>query len=297
MLTIRGLRKSFGSLVAVDDLDLDVHRGEALGLLGPNGAGKSTTIRAALGALAPDAGSVELTGLGSPVEPRVRAHLGYAPQELAVYEELTADENLRFFGRLQNLRGSKLAAAVDRALELSGLGDRRRDRVGTYSGGMKRRLNIACATVHDPALLLLDEPTVGVDPQSRNHIFESIEALRAAGKTIVYTTHYMEEAERLCDRVAIIDHGRVLACDTVEALLAGHGARPIVSVELADAPSSHDDLPGEVVDGVLRFSVDEPEEALADLRTKGIRWRSLSVQRADLETVFLELTGRSLRDA
>ncbi|MFO1054576.1 MAG: ABC transporter ATP-binding protein [Planctomycetota bacterium] len=297
MLVLRGIRKSFGSLVAVDSLDLDVERGEALGLLGPNGAGKSTTIRIALGALAPDSGSVELQGIGSPTDPAVRRHLGYAPQDLAVYEELTADENLSFFGRLQGLRGGRLREAVERALELAGLVDRRADRVGTFSGGMKRRLNIACATVHGPSLLLLDEPTVGVDPQSRNHIFESIEALKREGRTIVYTTHYMEEAERLCDRVAIVDHGRVLACDRVEALLSAHGARPSVEVELHESPTPGMRLPGEYVDGLLRFSVDEPEEALADLRSQGIRWRALRVQRADLESVFLELTGRSLRDA
>ncbi|MBI5851793.1 MAG: ABC transporter ATP-binding protein [Planctomycetes bacterium] len=297
MLRLTGLRKTFGALVAVDGVDLEVAPGETLGLLGPNGAGKSTTIKLALGVLDPDAGSVELAGLGSPRDPDVRRRLGYAPQDLAIYEELSADENLRFFGRLQGLHGRDLSRAVDEALALAGLVDRRRDRTGTYSGGMKRRLNLACATLHAPALLLLDEPTAGVDPQSRNHLFESIEALAARGTTIVYTTHYMEEAERLCDRVAIVDHGRVLACDSVDSLLAAHGSQPVVEVELAELPPASAKLPGPIEDGRLRFGVDEPELALAELRAQGLRWRSLRVQRADLETVFLELTGRSLRDA
>lgn len=297
MLRLNGLRKRFGELTAVDGIDLEVRPGETLGLLGPNGAGKSTTIKLALGALTPDAGSVELAGLGAPTDPRVRRRLGYAPQDLAIYEELSADENLRFFARLQGLRGPELARAVDAAIDVAGLAERRRDPARGYSGGMKRRLNLACATVHGPTLLLLDEPTVGVDPHSRNHLFDAIEALAAGGTTVVYTTHYMEEAERLCDRVAIVDHGRLLACDTVAALLHAHGGRPVVEVELAETPPPGTSLPGPVVDGCLRFVVDEPEMALAELRAKGLSWRSLRVQRADLETVFLDLTGRSLRDA
>lgn len=297
MLSLNRLRKSFGPIVAVDNLDLTVQRGETLGLLGPNGAGKSTTIKLALGIESPDSGSVDFAGLGAPSDPRVRKKLGYSPQDLAIYEELTARENLAFFGKLYGLRGKDLAIAADRGLEIAGLHDRQSDRVATFSGGMKRRLNIACATVHDPDLLMLDEPTVGVDPQSRNHIFEAIEALAGAGKTVIYTTHYMEEAERLCDRVAIVDSGRVLACDKVTTLLERHGSRPVVAVELSEPPPPGSDLPGEIDGDVLRLTTDDPEETLADLRQRGVRWRSIHVQRADLETVFLELTGRSLRDA
>jgi ABC-2 type transport system ATP-binding protein len=297
MLQLTRLRKSFGAIVAVDDLDLTVERGETLGLLGPNGAGKSTTIKLALGIETPDSGTVDFAGLGAPSDPAVRRSLGYSPQDLAVYEELTARENLAFFGKLQGLRGAGLSSAVDRGLEIAGLHDRQSDRVAAFSGGMKRRLNIACATLHDPDLLLLDEPTVGVDPQSRNHIFAAIESLAAEGKTVIYTTHYMEEAERLCDRVAIVDSGRVLACDKVNTLLEQHGSRPVVAVELSAPPPRGSTLPGEIDGDVLRLTTDDPEETLADLRQRGVRWRSIHVQRADLETVFLELTGRRLRDA
>jgi ABC-2 type transport system ATP-binding protein len=219
VLSVRNLRKSYGDRVAVEDLSFEVARGETFGFLGPNGAGKSTTIACMAGLLAPDSGEISLDG-GSPTDPEVRRSLGLAPQSLALYPELTADENLRFFGRLYGLAGAGLARRIDWALELAGLADRRADRVGTYSGGMQRRLNLACALVHEPKMLLLDEPTAGVDPQSRNHVFTVIERLKAEGLTVVYTTHYMEEVERLCDRIAIIDHGRLLACDTLANLLA-----------------------------------------------------------------------------
>ena len=242
MLSVRGLRKSYGDRVAVDGLSLEVRTGEAFGFLGPNGAGKSTTLSCMTGLLAPDAGEVLLDG-GSPTDPAVRKSLGIAPQSLALYPELSADENLRYFGRLHGLSGKRLSERVDWALQLAGLTDRRDDRVAAYSGGMQRRLNLACALVHEPRLVLLDEPTVGIDPQSRHHVFETIEGLRRSGLTIVYTSHQMEEVERLCDRIAIIDHGKLLACDTLPNLLA------------------------------------------------------LRPGAADLEAVFLDLTGRSLRDA
>jgi len=244
-IRVADLEKSYGTLKAVDGVSFEVARGEAFGLLGPNGAGKSTTIGMIIGALRPDRGSVTVDGEADPTRPALRRRIGVSPQSLALYEEMTAEENLTFFGRLYDLGRAALKARVEWALAFAGLTDRRRDRVRTFSGGMQRRLNLVCGLIHDPPVILLDEPTVGVDPQSRNAIFESIEALKREGRTIVYTTHYMEEAERLCDRVAIMDHGKVLALDTIGGLLR--------------IPHSSGD-------------------------------------RADLESVFLHLTGRTLRD-
>jgi ABC-2 type transport system ATP-binding protein len=281
-LAVRDLRKSYGANVAVDGVSFEVARGECFGLLGPNGAGKSTTINALVGALLPDSGEVRVDG-ADPALAATRRRIGVAPQSLALYEDLSAEENLTLFARLHGLSGASLAASVGAALVFAGLADRRRDRVTTYSGGMKRRLNLACAIVHDPPVLLFDEPTVGVDPQSRNHIFDSIERLTGEGRTILYTTHYMEEAERLCDRVAIVDHGKLLALDTVDALVAAHGGRSVVEVEFDGAPPR-------------RIETDRPPEAVAELAKSGAAFTAIRVERPDLETVFLALTGRRLRD-
>ena len=281
MISLSHLTKRFGSLVAVDDLSIEIGSGEVFGLLGPNGAGKTTTVSLAIGMLRPDAGQVKLAELGPPTSSEVRAKIGVAPQALALYDNLSGEENLRFFGRLQGLAGRVLAERVAWALDFVQLADRRRHRVKTYSGGMKRRLNLAVAFVHDPPILFLDEPTVGVDPQSRNAIFENIEAMRKLGRTVVYTTHYMEEAERLCDRVGIMDCGRLLALDTVDNLISAHGGRATI---IADTAS-----------GEIRIETDDPMKDLARLEMhKPIR--SLRVDRPDLETVFLRLTGRHLRD-
>ena len=230
MLTLTNVRKSFGKTVAVDGLSLSVRKGELFGLLGPNGAGKSTTVSLAVGLLSPDAGGVAIEGLGNPIDPSVRQHIGVAPQAIALYDLLSGEENLRFFGQVYGLSGAALSARVAWCLDFVGLTDRKDDAIAKYSGGMKRRLNLAAALVHDPQLLLLDEPTVGVDPQSRNKIFENIEALHAEGRTIIYTTHYMEEAVRLCERIAIVDAGRLLALGTVTELLAKHGGPPTLVV-------------------------------------------------------------------
>ena len=219
-----------------------------------------------------------------------------APQSLALYEELTGEENLRFFGRLYGLSGARLRERVDWALDLAGLADRRRDRIEGYSGGMQRRLNLACALVHDPRVLFLDEPTAGVDPQSRHLLFERIEALHAEGRTVLYTTHYMEEAQRLCDRVAILDHGRILALDTVDGLIAAHGGKSVVEAEFAAAPIAAAELGGVVTGRALRVDTDRPLEALARIAAAGVPVERLRLERADLETVFLNLTGRRLRD-
>ena len=281
MLTLTNVRKRYGATVALDGLSLSVRPGEILGLLGPNGAGKSTTVNLSVGLIAPDEGQVSLGALGSPRDPTARRRVGVAPQALAIYEQLTAEENLRFFGRVYGLSGAALAGRVDWALDFAALRDRRRDRAATYSGGMKRRLNLVAALVHDPELVLLDEPTVGVDPQSRNAILERILELRRLGRTVVYTTHYMEEAERLCDRVAVVDHGRLLALGTVPELLRAHGGEPVLVARVGSE--------------VRRVPAPDPARALLDLLATG-HLDDFHLERANLETVFLSLTGRSLRD-
>ena len=280
MLTFENVRKTYGSLVAVDGLTLTVERGEALGLLGPNGAGKSTSVNLAVGLLAADSGRITVAG-NDPRRPDARQRIGVAPQALALYDLLSGRENLRFFGQMYGMSGAPLSSRVDWALDFVGLTDRAHDRVTAYSGGMKRRLNLAAAVVHDPELILLDEPTVGVDPQSRNQIFENILALKHLGRTIIYTTHYMEEAERLCDRVAVIDHGKLLALGTVDALLKAHGAKPTLVAHTAA--------------GEHRAETTDPLTELNRLAAAG-PVLSFHMERATLEQVFLHLTGRSLRD-
>jgi ABC-2 type transport system ATP-binding protein len=296
MIEARGLEKRYGAVAAVDGVSFTIGSGETFGLLGPNGAGKTTTLMMLVGALAPDSGEVRIDGRGSPDDPELRRMVGVAPQGLAIYEELTAEENLAFFGRLYGLAGGRLRERVDWALEFAGLTDRRRQRASKHSGGMKRRLNLACALVHEPRILFCDEPTVGVDPQSRNHVFESIEALRAQGCTLVYTTHYMEEAQRLCDRVAIMDRGKVLALDGVSALIERYGGDSLVEAELVAPPAAGVPLPGELEGTKLRIESERPFEAIAALGRSGLEIAELRVERPDLERVFLHVTGRSLRD-
>lgn len=283
MLLLADIRKRYADTVAVDGLSLRVERGEIFGLLGPNGAGKSTTIAIGVGLLNADSGEATLEGLGRPTDPRVRAQIGLAPQSLAIYEDLSAEENLAFFGRLYSLSGARLRERVGAMLEFAGLTDRRRHRVKTYSGGMKRRLNMACALVHEPSLVMFDEPTVGVDPQSRNAIFESILALKAAGLTVLYTTHYMEEAERLCDRVGVMDRGRLLALGSVRDLLAAHGGASVITVEREGTAGEE-----------RHESADPARDVVPILGRGGVR--AVRIDRPSLESVFLSLTGRSLRD-
>jgi ABC-2 type transport system ATP-binding protein len=296
MIEVRELQKSFGATAAVGGLSFDVRDGETFGLLGPNGAGKSTTIGMLTGAIRPDGGSIRINGSQSPTEASTRMAIGFAPQDLSLYEELSAIENLTFFGRLYQLAGNELRERVAWALEFAGLADRQKDRVKTFSGGMKRRLNLAVALVHDPSVIFLDEPTAGVDPQSRNHIFERIEELRSQGRTVIYTTHYMEEAQRLCDRVAIMDGGKVLDLDTVPALIDRYGGRSVVKAEFARRPADSVVLPAPLDGLSLRFESDRPLEEVGRLSSAGVAFQSLEVTRPDLETVFLTLTGRSLRD-
>ena len=220
MLEATDLWKKYGDLTAVAGISLRVEPGQIVGLLGPNGAGKTTTVSMLTGLVAPDRGSVFVDGIAlTETANDAKRKLGLVPQEIALYEEIGAEANLRLMGALYGIEGRLLDERVNAALTLVGLADRARDKPAKFSGGMKRRLNIACALVHDPDVLLLDEPTVGVDPQSRNAIFENLEGLRDRGKAIVYTTHYMEEAERLCDHIVIVDHGKVVASDTRENLL------------------------------------------------------------------------------
>ncbi len=225
LLQVENLAFSYGARRAVDGLSFDVRRGECFGFLGPNGAGKTTALSCVVGLLEGWTGTLRFDGVAArPAgDAALRSRLGYVPQDLALYEELSARENLHFFGAMAGLSGAALHSAADRALELAGLNDRARERVEAFSGGMKRRLNLAIAELHEPELLLLDEPTAGVDPQSRNHLFESLKALLAAGRTLIYTTHYMEEAERLCDRVLILNAGRAVAVGTQAELALASG--------------------------------------------------------------------------
>jgi linearmycin/streptolysin S transport system ATP-binding protein len=310
MLEVNGVSKSYGPLVAVSNISFRVDRGETIGLLGPNGAGKTTTVSIIAGLLSADSGEVLIEGkqVQSDTDP-VKRKIGLVPQDMALYDQLTAHDNLTFFAALYSLAGAKAKHAIDDVLNLVALSDRAGHKVGTFSGGMKRRLNLAAALLHDPQILLLDEPTVGVDPQSRNAIFENLEALKKRGKTLIYTTHYMEEAERLCDRIVIIDHGKVIANDTLQALHQLLPVTNIVAVELdvADGfkPEQMLALPGvksaELKQSTLRVGVNDlSREAAGVLRwlaENGHSFHHLSSEQPDLETVFLTLTGRSLRDS
>jgi ABC-2 type transport system ATP-binding protein len=296
MISVRDLRKSYGQLVAVDGVSFEVRPHETFGLLGPNGAGKTTTLHLLIGALQPDSGEIHIDGNSDPTRPEVRRSIGIAPQDLAAYEDFTASENLRFFARLYGLRGLTLRDRVDASLKQAGLIDRRNHLVKTFSGGMKRRLHLACALVHEPQVLFLDEPTVGIDPQNRNRLLEDIESLKSQGRTVLLTTHYMEEAERLCDRVAIMDHGRILAIDTVAHIIERFGGGSVVQAHLAGPPADAAALPGKLDGLTLTCETDQPFETVKQLATGGLNIRDLLVERPSLETVFLHLTGRSLRD-
>jgi ABC-2 type transport system ATP-binding protein len=302
VLALTGLGKDYGTRTAVRALDLEVARGEILGLLGPNGAGKTTTILMACGVVTPTRGTVRIGGIALADNPRAaKAKLGLVPQELALFEELSAQQNLRYFGALYGLRGAALAERSEWALGVVGLADRAREPVRQYSGGMKRRLNIAAGLLHRPELLVLDEPTVGVDPQSRNHIFETVRALHAGGMTVIYTSHYMEEVEAMCTRVAIMDAGEIRALGTVAELVAKHAGRG-VELELAgnvEAAARAAEPHGEVSrDGsVLRIvPTGALAPAIAAVEATGAKIARIESHQANLEAAFLALTGRALRD-
>jgi ABC-2 type transport system ATP-binding protein len=302
ILELRGLGKDYGTRTAVKAVDLDVVQGEILGLLGPNGAGKTTTILMACGVVTPTRGTVAIAGISLAGDPRAaKRKLGLVPQDLALFEELSARQNLEYFGALYDLRAPELGRRVAWALEVVGLSDRARDVVKTYSGGMKRRLNIAAGLVHEPELLVLDEPTVGVDPQSRNHIFETVRALKAAGMTVIYTSHYMEEVEALCERVAIMDHGEIRALGTIAELVAKHAGKG-VELEVAgdvDAAERAAREHGTVErTGAVLHVVPSHGLALviASVEGTGATIARVESRQASLETAFLALTGRALRD-
>lgn len=304
-----GLRRTFGDRVAVHDVGFSIGAGETYGLLGPNGAGKTTTISMLCGVLEADAGTVEVDGRTvSPRHPDGRGAIGYVPQDLALYPDLSARENLRFFGRLQGLSGDRLDERVATVLGVVGLDDRADDRVESYSGGMKRRANIAVGLLHEPRLLVLDEPTVGVDPQSRTAILDAVATLGGEGLAVLYTTHYMEEAERLCDRIGIIDEGRLVAEGTRRALIERLGTASHVRIEavgpLDEFATRAHELPmvrsAGVGNGVVDVTVDDGRRAIAALvemaERAGIEIASIDVAEPDLEAVFLHLTGKAFRD-
>ena len=302
-LEIISLVKRFGDLAAVSEVSLTLRAGECLGLLGPNGAGKSTLIRSIVGRVVPDAGSV--TVFGSPAgSTAARMALGWVPQELAIYPRISCRENLGAFGSYYGLSGKALADAMAWCLHWAALEDRAGELARNLSGGMKRRLNMAAGMLHRPRIVLFDEPTVGVDPQSRNRIFEMIEALRDQGTAIIYTTHYMEEAERLCDRIAIIDHGRVIAAGTKDELVRGSfgtqsqvQARFAGSTEAVAAWAARRN--GRVADSAAEFTIAQAAQIaplLDDAGKAGLELVDVWLRRPNLESVFLHLTGRELRD-
>jgi ABC-2 type transport system ATP-binding protein len=307
-LLLRGVRKAFADVKAVDGLDLEVARGECFGLLGPNGAGKTTTVEICEGLTTPDAGTVELLGLNWRTgASELRQRIGVQLQETQFSDKLTVEETLRLFRSF-----FKRGISVDESIETAQLEEKRRSRVVGLSGGQKQRLAMACALVGDPELLFLDEPTTGLDPQARRHLWDLVDRLKQAGRTIILTTHYMEEAERLCDRVAIMDHGRVIALGTPQQLIATVGGEDIVEFAVASGETSRavvnaallKAIPGvqslDVDEGLHRLSVSELHTAVprifAVLREQGLHLSEFRTHSASLEDVFVRLTGRNLRD-
>jgi ABC-2 type transport system ATP-binding protein len=309
IVEVRELVKRYGDVTAVDGVGFEIREGEVFGLLGPNGAGKTTTISAISCLIAPDAGEIVVDGHSTRTDSlRVRGVLGVVPQEIALYPTLTAAENLTFWGRMYGLSGAALSDAVEYGLAMAGLEDKAKKRIETFSGGMKRRINIAAGVLHKPRVLLMDEPTVGIDPQSRNHILGLVKDLNDAGMTVLYTSHYMEEVEQLCDRIAIVDHGKVIAMGTLNELRDVVGGMDVVDVGVSEVG---DDVLERVraIQGVSE--ADRTEEGMrvltassglilgglvATLESGDARVSSITVTEPDLESVFLHLTGKSLRD-
>ena len=307
-LQVSDVRYSYGKARAVDGVSFSVRRGEIFGLLGPNGAGKTTTISMISGLLPPESGQVLIFGAEA-TDPsgRARLRMGVVPQEIALYEELSARENLRFWGEIYGLKGASLDKAVNQALEQVGLADRAIERASKYSGGLKRRLNLAIGLVHSPDLLLLDEPTVGIDPQARLRILGLVKAQAAAGRAVLYTSHYLEEAEQICDRIAVVDHGRVLAMGTVAELRRLVGEGPVVTLKGDVSPEQlqmvADRTPGvsliSASGGAASFSASDAAACsglVRELFAAATKVDDLRVQEPTLEALFLKLTGRELRD-
>jgi ABC-2 type transport system ATP-binding protein len=307
---VRQLSKRFGNLTAVDSVSFEIQAGEAFGLLGPNGAGKTTTVSMMCGLVIPSGGDAIIDGHSILTDSMaVRRAIGVVPQDIALYPTLTARENLTFFARMQDVSSAQLAERVDEVLEIVQLADRQKDRVETYSGGMKRRINIAVGLLNRPRLLILDEPTVGVDPQSRNSILETLKTLNSQGMTLLYTSHYMEEVEFLCTHIAIIDHGRVIADGSQSDLRLKAGNKDIITVQLAhDGTAAVQEalagLPAvdtvEIRDKTVRIATNEGRKLLvriiSALDAAGCQASTIEVKEPNLEDLFLELTGTSLRD-
>ncbi|MFO7611610.1 MAG: ABC transporter ATP-binding protein [Clostridia bacterium] len=309
IIECKGLEKSYRDVKALDGLDLGIPKGMIYGLLGPNGAGKSTFINIVAGLVGADSGSLFVAGKRLPAESgKVKKMMGFVPQDLAIYDDLTAYENLAFFASLYGLSGKQKKEKVLNALEFVSLSDRKKDYPKNYSGGMKRRLNLACGIVHEPEIIFLDEPTVGIDPQSRNHIMESIKKLNKMGMTVVYTTHYMEEAETLCNRIGIIDHGRIIAEGTLAELQRTVSENELIFIELhGDAGALAEDigrLPGVVSSenedgGILVNHTGGRgilEKIVAEASARRLDIRKIENRMPNLEDVFLAMTGRTLRD-
>ncbi len=308
LLKVEGLNKSFGAIRAVDSVSFEVRPGEIYGLLGPNGAGKTTTISIISGLLKPDAGDVAVAGKPFWSDPTAAKRImGVVPQELAIYEELTGRENLEFWGRMAGLNSAEAKSRATELLEALSLTERAKDAVKTYSGGMKRRINLGCALLHRPKLLLLDEPTVGIDPQARLNILEFIRNLCAAGTGILYTTHYLEEAETLCQRIGIIDHGRLLAEGTLTELQERLGGDRVFVLEADFKNAAPDAWDGfnqrfRVIQKTERQLVvaavgtRDPSDCLKDLLGLPVHVENVTLKRPSLNDVFLQLTGRDLRE-
>ena len=311
ILTTKDLKKQYGSFEAVKGISFHVLRGEIFSLLGPNGAGKTTTISMLSCLLTPTAGQAEINGHAIPKEAMaVKKVIGVVPQEIALYDTLTARQNLVFWGQMYDMSGKHLESRIDEVLEQIGLTDRAKDRVETFSGGMKRRLNIGVGLMHKPQLLFMDEPTVGIDPQSRRRILDTVIALKNQGMTVLYTTHYMEEAEELSDRVGIIDHGKLIALGTQKELTKLVGEQESLRLHLGEADDSEAAagilqsldmvIHAGAVNGEVILTVPAATEALPAVVSKatesGIHIRSIDIEEPNLEAVFLHLTGRALRD-
>jgi ABC-2 type transport system ATP-binding protein len=307
MISVTDLRKSYGSTAALKGISFTIHPGEFYGLLGPNGAGKSTTIGIMSTLVNPDAGTVTIDGNDLKQNPKqCKQVIGVVPQEIALYNELSAVDNLMFWGSLYGVSKSDLQVRMEETLKLFGLYDRRNDKVKTYSGGMKRRINIASALLHKPKVLFMDEPTVGIDPQSRNLIFEVVEKLHKEGMTIVYTTHYMEEAERFCDRIGIIDNGTIIAQGTLDELkhqggekeslvISGKGISEEIAAKLKSSGYSVTMSEDKLTFLSSNLKTEMPKMIVA-CNDAGIEIEHIDIRRVNLETVFLSLTGKQLRD-
>jgi ABC-2 type transport system ATP-binding protein len=309
VLELKNLTKKFADFIAVDNISLSIAEGEIFGFLGANGAGKSTTINMIAGLLRINDGEIKILGKNIAKNSKfAKMNIGIVPQDLAIYEDLTAAENVRFFAGLYGLRGAKLTERVDEALQFVGLSDKHKEYPKNFSGGMKRRLNIACAIAHRPKLIIMDEPTVGIDPQSRNYILQSVRKLNEMGCTIIYTSHYMEEVEEICTKIAIVDHGKVIAEGTKEQLIAIITNTKDVWIEVKTAEKINADLIKEIT-GVKSVQLEENfikinsdievnnlNKIIQHLINHNIEISSLEEKEPNLETVFLTLTGRNLRD-